>query len=78
MLRLEQSKRRYLRKMQVAARYSTTVRNVESKVKDGTLPPPVYFGRFPLWDESELDEADRRRALTSTAAARHPKSDAIR
>jgi predicted DNA-binding transcriptional regulator AlpA len=61
----EKSKR-YLRKMQVAARYGTTVRNVELKVKDGTLPPPEYFGRFPIWDENELDEADRRRAITNT------------
>ena len=60
--------RRYLRKRAVADRYGTTTRNIELKVRDGTLPPPEYFGRFPIWDEELLDEHDRRRALTRTGA----------
>jgi hypothetical protein len=54
--------RRYLRKQQVADRYQTTTRNIELKVAAGVLPPPEYFGRFPIWDEALLDEYDRRRA----------------
>jgi hypothetical protein len=54
--------RRFLRKRDVAERYRTTPRNVEDKVRQGVLPPPEYFGRFPIWDEALLDECDRRRA----------------
>jgi hypothetical protein len=55
--------RRYLRKKQVADRYCTTTRNVENKVKAGVLPKPaLYFGRHPLWLETELDERDRASA----------------
>jgi hypothetical protein len=54
--------KQYLRKAQVASRYQTTTRNVELKVAAGVLPRPEYFGRFPLWDEGQLDEYDRRRA----------------
>ena len=61
--------RRYLRKAAVAARYGTTTRNIELKVKAGVLPPPEYFGRFPIWDEDLLDEHDHRRALSRATAA---------
>lgn len=53
--------KKYLRKKAVAERYSATPRWVELAVADGRLPAPVYFGtRFPAWDESALDAADRR------------------
>jgi hypothetical protein len=30
---------------------------------DGRLPPPIYRGKFPLWDEDALDASDRAAAL---------------
>lgn len=56
--------KKYLRKKAVTERYGgVSARWVELAVKDGRLPPPVYFGtRFPAWDEAELDASDRRAA----------------
>ena len=55
--------KRYLRKKAVAERYSVNLRTVERMKDDGRLPPPVYRGKFPLWDETELDASDRAAAL---------------
>jgi hypothetical protein len=50
----------YLRKNQVAARYGTTPRHVERLVEAGRIPKAsLYMGRWPLWDERELDQHDR-------------------
>jgi predicted DNA-binding transcriptional regulator AlpA len=61
--------KRYLRKAAVAARYQINVRSVERKVAAGTLPRPEYpaGGRVPLWDESVLEQHERR-AVTDTRA----------
>jgi predicted DNA-binding transcriptional regulator AlpA len=53
----------FLRKKDVAARYSVTIRTAERMVDDGRLPRPNYRGRIPLWDEAELDASDRAAAL---------------
>ena len=53
----------YLRTNGVAARYSVHPRSVPRMVKDKRIPKPaLYSGRFPLWDEQELDENDRKAA----------------
>jgi predicted DNA-binding transcriptional regulator AlpA len=51
--------KRFLRKAAVAARYGVNVRTVERMILDGRLPRPHYRGKFPLFDESELDKSDR-------------------
>jgi hypothetical protein len=56
----------YLRKAQVAARYSTTVRNVDRMSSDGRIPAPTLKnGRTPLWDAAALDAADRAATMRS-------------
>ena len=66
--------KRFLRKSAVALRYGgITPRSVERMVCDGRLPAPHYRGRFPLWDEDELDASDRAAAL-----APRPKRAATR
>jgi hypothetical protein len=56
--------KQYLNKRDVANRYRTTPRNVERKVKQRILPPPVYLlgSKVPLWDLDVLDENDRAKA----------------
>jgi hypothetical protein len=61
------SKTGYTRKSGVAHRYSITTRSVDRYSRDGSgrLPPPKYLPGldFPLWDNAELDEHDRKAAL---------------
>jgi predicted DNA-binding transcriptional regulator AlpA len=55
--------KKFLCKRGVAERYGVNVRTVERMSKDGRLPRPIHRGRFPLWDEAELDASDRAAAL---------------
>jgi hypothetical protein len=55
--------KKYLRKKAVAERYSVDERTVDRMRVDGRLPPPMYRGKFPLWDEDALDASDRQAAL---------------
>ena len=55
--------KKYLRKVAVAERYSIDERTVDRMAVDGRLPAPVYRGKFPLWDEDQLDASDRAAAL---------------
>jgi hypothetical protein len=61
---------RYLRKKEVARRYSTTPRTIERMAKDGRLPAPQYLisARIPLWCEETLDERDRAATRAGRAA----------
>lgn len=55
--------KKFLRKRQVAQRYSITPRTVERMVEDGRLPQPDFYrGRLPFWGEDTLDESDRAAA----------------
>jgi predicted DNA-binding transcriptional regulator AlpA len=54
-----------LRKKNVAKRYQLSERSVDRWSADGRLPPPTFFGRVPLWDESELDACDQKHAARS-------------
>ena len=63
--------RQYLRRAQVATRYQVTQRTIDRMAEDGRLPPPIKLGRFPLWDQDQLDERDAaaaREALQGAAA----------
>jgi hypothetical protein len=61
--------KKYLRKAAVCERYGgITPRTVDRMVVDGRLPEPEYRGRWPIWDEQKLDEADR-----AATAAQRPK-----
>ena len=52
----EAKKKRYLRKKQLAERYSTHTRSIDRMVKDGRLPKPsIFMGSLPLWDEAEIE-----------------------
>lgn len=62
--------KKFLRKAAVAQRYSINTRTVERMVSDGRLPRPTYRGRFPLWDETELDVSDRAATLRPRPVAR--------
>jgi hypothetical protein len=64
---------KYLRKKDLAKRYSITDRNVDYMVKDGRLPAPFYRGRFPLLDPDQVDAADRA-ALIASRASKPPKA----
>lgn len=55
--------KRFLRVKAVAERYGVSTRTVPRMVKDGRLPLPHYRGKFPLFDEAELDAADRAATL---------------
>jgi hypothetical protein len=65
----ERKSKKYLRKKAVAKRYGdVNERSIPRMVADGRLPPPTIFnGRFPLWDEAELDAHDRRAASEAPA-----------
>jgi hypothetical protein len=68
----ERKSKRYLRANSVAARYDVNPRSVSRMVGDKRLPKPaLYNGRFPLWDEDELDAHDKaaREAHDKTARA---------
>ena len=56
--------KKFLRIKQVADRYGVHSRTVPRWVKDGRIDPPIYRGKFPLFDE-ELLEARERRAIVS-------------
>jgi hypothetical protein len=67
----------YLSNYDVAKRYNIHTRTIPIWVEQGRLPRPHYFGRFPRFLESDLDEMDRatarerprpRPAATVTAA----------
>jgi predicted DNA-binding transcriptional regulator AlpA len=55
--------KRFLRKRAVGHRYGVNDRTVDRMKLDGRLPPPIYRGKFPLWDEDALDASDRAAAL---------------
>jgi len=65
----ETKSKQFLRKQQVAKRYNIHERSVDRMSREGRLPAPIYRGnRFPLWDEDELDESDRRFAMAGREA----------
>jgi predicted site-specific integrase-resolvase len=60
----------FLRKQQVAARYNVNVRTVDRWAEDGRLPPPIYRGIVPLWDQAELDAQDHAAAARARASGK--------
>jgi hypothetical protein len=67
--------KRYLRRHDLAARYRCTDRNIDLMVRDGRLPPPTLnYGRRPLWDEEDIEAAER--AALAARASRKPVSTA--
>jgi hypothetical protein len=60
----------FLRKRQVAARYNVVTRTVDRWSMDGRLPLPIWRGRVPLWDLSELDAQDHAAAAIARAAGK--------
>jgi hypothetical protein len=59
--------RQFLRKRQVAERYSCVPRSIERAVHDGRLPPPEYpMGlNTPMWDLETLERNERAAAMRS-------------
>jgi hypothetical protein len=70
----KQLSRKYLRKHGVAERYSVDKRTVDRMAIDGRIPPPKYLpgSRIPIWEESELDQNDRKATLTPRHEAVDP------
>jgi hypothetical protein len=66
----------FLRKRQVAQRYSITTRSVERWSLDGRLPAPTYRGKIPLWDLDLLEAADLAAATAARASAEMPTETA--
>jgi predicted site-specific integrase-resolvase len=68
----------FLRKRAVAERYGVVTRTVDRWSQDGRLPVPIFRGKVPLWNLSELDSQDRAAAAVARAsgklktAAEHP------
>jgi predicted DNA-binding transcriptional regulator AlpA len=56
---------KFLRKRQVAERYSVHERSIDRWKLDGRLPAPHMRGRIPLWSERELEQLDRRATVTA-------------
>jgi len=50
---------KWLRRKSVAERYEVDERTVDRMREDGRLPKPMYRGRFPMFNEEELDASDR-------------------
>ena len=65
----------FLRKQQVATRYSINKRTVDRWAEDGRLPPPFYRGIMPLWDQSELDSQDHAAAAIARATGKLKTAD---
>ena len=55
----ESKARQFLRKRQVAARYSVVSRTIDRWSEDGRLPKPVHIGEVPMWALDELEAAER-------------------
>jgi hypothetical protein len=64
---------KFLRKRQVAQRYSITPRSVERWSADGRLPAPTYRGTIPIWSVDKLDAYDRQAETIERAAAADSK-----
>ena len=60
----------FLRKQQVAARYNVNTRTIDRWSEDGRLPPPIYRGIVPLWDQSTLDDQDHAAAAVARASGK--------
>jgi predicted DNA-binding transcriptional regulator AlpA len=60
----------FLRKQQVAARYNVNVRTIDRWAADGRLPPPIFRGIVPLWDQAELDAQDHAAAAIARASGK--------
>jgi predicted site-specific integrase-resolvase len=60
----------FLRKRQVAARYNIVTRTVDRWSADGRLPVPIFRGKVPLWNETELDSQDRAAAAVARASGK--------
>jgi predicted site-specific integrase-resolvase len=58
----------FLRKRAVADRYGVNVRTIDRWSEDGRLPPPIYRGVTPLWDQTELDVQDHAAAAAARAS----------
>jgi hypothetical protein len=55
--------RRYLRKLDLCARYNCKPITIDRNVKAGRLPPPTtWLAKAPLWDEAMLDAHDAKMA----------------
>jgi hypothetical protein len=63
----EKKSKQYLRRKQLAARYTTTEWTIDRMVKDGRLPPPDLRNPFPLWEEANIEKVERT-TLTTRAA----------
>jgi predicted DNA-binding transcriptional regulator AlpA len=55
--------KQFLRKSQVAKRYSVHERTIDRMADDGRIPRPIHRGKFPLWDETLLEEFERRAVI---------------
>lgn len=61
---------KFLRKRQVAERYSVHERSIDRWKLDGRLPAPHMRGRIPLWSEHELEQLDRRSTVAANQNSR--------
>jgi predicted DNA-binding transcriptional regulator AlpA len=61
--------KQFLRKSQVAQRYQVHERSIDRMAEDGRIPKPIHRGKFPLWDESKLEEFERRAVINPRPAA---------
>jgi predicted DNA-binding transcriptional regulator AlpA len=61
--------KQFLRKAQVAQRYQVHERTVDRMADDGRIPKPIHRGKFPLWDEAQLEEFERRAVINPEPTA---------
>jgi hypothetical protein len=55
------SPKRYLRKLDLCARYHCEPITIDRNVEAGKLPPPsTWLARSPLWDMAVLDAHDEQ------------------
>jgi predicted DNA-binding transcriptional regulator AlpA len=44
-----------IRKIPLAEKLGVTPRTVADRVRNGSLPPPIYIASIPYWNLDELD-----------------------
>jgi predicted DNA-binding transcriptional regulator AlpA len=66
-MKLDEGKRKYLRKQEVALRYAVCPRTIDRWSREGHLPRPTRQGsRLLLWNIAELDAADAAKGAVAS------------
>jgi predicted DNA-binding transcriptional regulator AlpA len=62
----------------VQQRYGVVDRTIDRWVETGILPVPMRINKIRYWDETEIEELERRRMATASIATREAAQVAAR